>query len=105
MDIKLSFRVSILFFMLINSYLHLLGPDKESVEQPSETIVAETMVPEVPDGKNDGTDTYDADPSFSVGKSPPQNGLSASERASGAGGLGEGTPKVCLLSLKVLYMF
>ncbi|CBI27037.3 unnamed protein product, partial [Vitis vinifera] len=69
------------------------GKDKESVEQPSETIVAETMVPEVPDGKNDGTDTYDADPSFSVGKSPPQNGLSASERTSGAGGLGEGTPK------------
>ncbi|KAJ4843162.1 hypothetical protein Tsubulata_018589 [Turnera subulata] len=40
--------------------------------------------------------TVDADvaeTSFSVGKSPRQNGREASERASGAAGLGEGTPQ------------
>ena len=95
MVIKLSFQGAVLFFMSINSYLHLLFPDKESVEQPSGTVVSETVIPGVAEGKNDGTDAYDADPSFSVRKSPPQNGVPVSEKASGAGGLGEGTPKVC----------
>lgn len=89
----------ILSFILVDSYLYSLDPDKESVEQLSGTVAAETVVSGVTDLKNDGTDTYDDDPSFSVGKSPPQNGHPASERASGAGGLGEGTPKVCCLFL------
>jgi hypothetical protein len=44
-----------------------------------------------------------------VGKSPPQNGVAALERTSSDGGLGEGTPKVCLflwniyISLKSLH--
>jgi len=42
------------------------------------------------DGKSD-----DVEPSFSVGKSPPENVDVGSEKVPGAGGLGEGTPKVC----------
>ncbi|XP_077241069.1 protein kinase superfamily protein [Tasmannia lanceolata] len=46
-------------------------------------------------GKNrhDSTDVYVADSSFSLGKSPPQNGTAAIEKNPGAGGLGDGTPK------------
>ncbi|MFS7926667.1 hypothetical protein Hanom_Chr04g00299791 [Helianthus anomalus] len=41
------------------------------------------------------TSTYTniGDTPFSVGRSPPQNGNSGVQRASGASGLGEGTPK------------
>jgi hypothetical protein len=45
------------------------------------------------DGKSDVVD--DVEPSFSVGKSPPENLDIGSEKVPGAGGLGEGTPKVC----------
>ncbi|MFS8010501.1 putative protein kinase CMGC-DYRK-PRP4 family [Helianthus anomalus] len=45
------------------------------------------------DGQGEGSDTNIGDTSFSVGRSPPQNGNSGVQRASGAGGLGEGTPK------------
>jgi hypothetical protein len=45
------------------------------------------------DGKSDVVD--DVEPSFSVGKSPPENVDVGSEKVPGAGGLGEGTPKVC----------
>ena len=62
-------------------------------------IAANNVVPEVGDGRNDVVDDYVAEPSFSVGKSPPQNGVAAFEKISGAGGLGEGTPKVSPLSL------
>lgn len=41
-----------------------------------------------------GWTAVDADSSFSVGKSPPQNGTPVFEKTSGTGGLGEGTPKV-----------
>lgn len=40
------------------------------------------------DGKSD-----DVEPSFSIGKSPPENVDVGSEKVPGAGGLGEGTPK------------
>ncbi|GAU14849.1 hypothetical protein TSUD_50610 [Trifolium subterraneum] len=43
------------------------------------------------DGKSDDVD--DVEPSFSVGKSPPENVDVGSEKVPGAGGLGEGTPK------------
>ncbi|KAF2317761.1 hypothetical protein GH714_041065 [Hevea brasiliensis] len=56
-------------------------------EAQSEDAEKETL-----DTRIDG-DIYVAEPSFSVGKSPPQNGTRASERTSGAVGLGEGTPK------------
>ncbi|KAA8532722.1 hypothetical protein F0562_032755 [Nyssa sinensis] len=67
--------------------------DKKHMEQPSDQIGAVNVVPEVLDGRSEGADIYVAEPSFSVGKPPPQNGISAFERTSGAGGLGEGTPK------------
>ncbi|XP_058768780.1 uncharacterized protein LOC131642555 [Vicia villosa] len=43
------------------------------------------------DGKSDDVDNVE--PSFSVGKSPPENVNVGSEKVLGAGGLGEGTPK------------
>ncbi|CAI8605129.1 unnamed protein product [Vicia faba] len=43
------------------------------------------------DGKSGDVD--DVEPSFSVGKSPPENVNVGSEKVPGAGGLGEGTPK------------
>jgi len=46
----------------------------------------------VHDGKNDDADYVE--PSFTVGKSP-ENVNVASQKISLAGGLGEGTPKVC----------
>ena len=50
------------------------------------------------------SDAYVSEPAVSVGKSPSQNGTQASERISGAAGLGEGTPKVCpFLNLKMLW--
>ncbi|MED6206795.1 hypothetical protein PIB30_030112 [Stylosanthes scabra] len=60
------------------------GKGKEPVDIP-------TDVPEAHDGKNDGTD--DVETSFAVGKSTPENLNGASKKISGAGGLGEGTPK------------
>ncbi|RYR37081.1 hypothetical protein Ahy_A09g042006 isoform C [Arachis hypogaea] len=60
------------------------GKDKESVDIP-------TDVPEAHDGKNDGID--DVETSFAVGKYTPENLNVASKKISGAGGLGEGTPK------------
>lgn len=41
----------------------------------------------------DPSDAYVVDPSFSVGKSPVQNGLSLPENTAAACGLGEGSPK------------
>ncbi|KAK8966008.1 Serine/threonine-protein kinase AFC2 [Platanthera guangdongensis] len=43
--------------------------------------------------QHDPSDAYVVDPSFSVGKSPVQNGLSLPENTSAACGLGEGSPK------------
>lgn len=63
----------------------------EQVEQLPLTVVSETT-----DDRIDGTDDYVAEPSFSVGKSPPPNGISAYEKPSDTGGLGAGTPKVSL---------
>lgn len=55
-------------------------------------------VSEAPEAKNDGLDIFDAEPSFAVGKSPTQNGSAGSEKIPGtAGGLGEGSPKVCCI--------
>ncbi|CAI9785362.1 unnamed protein product [Fraxinus pennsylvanica] len=66
--------------------------DKEQVGQSSDQVAATDLVENV-DGQAESADVYIADPSFSVGKSPSQNGLSALERPTGIGGLGEGTPK------------
>lgn len=54
------------------------------------------------DGKSDDVDNVES--SFSVGKSPPVNVNVGSEKVPVAGGLGEGTPKVCL-KLVLCYIF
>lgn len=67
---------------------------KEQIEQPSETVPSVSVVPEATDGQNEGPDDYVAEPSFSVGKCPPLNGVATFEKPSDTGGLGAGTPKV-----------
>lgn len=42
-----------------------------------------------------GVDSSVAESSFSIGKSPLRNGITATDGSSGERGLGEGTPKVC----------
>ncbi|KAI4313946.1 hypothetical protein L6164_026888 [Bauhinia variegata] len=64
----------------------------ENEDKDKEPVNVPTSTPEIPDGKNDGNDAYDAETSFAVGKSP-ENGNVASGKTSGAGGLGDGTPK------------
>ncbi|KAM7468371.1 hypothetical protein LguiB_015933 [Lonicera macranthoides] len=68
---------------------HLEDTVEENVKQPSQSQTAGNIDPEA----FCGLTTVDADSSFSVGKSPPQNGTPVFEKASGTGGLGEGTPK------------
>ncbi|KAI4357838.1 hypothetical protein L6164_001761 [Bauhinia variegata] len=63
----------------------------ENEEKDKEPVDIPVATPEVPDGKN-GVDVYDAETTFAVGKSPENENV-ASEKTSGAGGLGEGTPK------------
>ncbi|XP_077236138.1 uncharacterized protein LOC143877796 [Tasmannia lanceolata] len=71
--------------------------DDKPGDQFSPPKVAFNPVSQVPlqglENRHDSTDVYVADSSFSVGKSPPQNGTAAIEKNPGAGGLGDGTPK------------
>ncbi|RDY02047.1 Serine/threonine-protein kinase PRP4-like protein, partial [Mucuna pruriens] len=60
------------------------GKDKQAMEIPP-------TIPDALDGKSEGVD--DVETLFSVRKSPLENGNVASDKISGAGGLGEGTPK------------
>lgn len=69
-----------------------------STQKPA---VIQNVVPESVDGKSDGADVHVDDPTFSVGKSPLQGGHIADEQASGAGGLGQGTPKVCSHAIEI----
>ncbi|KAG9136888.1 hypothetical protein Leryth_020614 [Lithospermum erythrorhizon] len=62
-------------------------------EQPSQSVTTQNVVSEMPDAQTEGPDIFTIEPSFAIGKSPPQNGLPVLERVSGTGGLGEGTPK------------
>lgn len=83
-----------------NNKIVLCGADKELIEGPGNSAVTDNVAPETLDGRTDGADVYVAETSFSVGKSPSQNGIQvASERTSGAAGLGEGSPKVCSFCL------
>ncbi|XP_054824234.1 uncharacterized protein LOC129322160 [Prosopis cineraria] len=66
----------------------------ESTEKDKDPVNIPAAVSEAADSKNDGVDVFEAETSFSVGKSPRENGNAASEKIPGvAGGLGEGTPK------------
>ncbi|XP_035841664.1 uncharacterized protein LOC110917951 isoform X2 [Helianthus annuus] len=63
---------------------------KENVE---ESVGAANVNSRDLDGEGEGSDTNIGDTPFLVRRLPPQNGNSGVQRASGAGGLGEGTPK------------
>ncbi|KAI8032415.1 hypothetical protein LOK49_LG01G02502 [Camellia lanceoleosa] len=73
-----------------NAVESILAKYKEHVEQTSQQPAT---APETLDVRHEGVGSSVADPSFSMGKSPPQNGIYAFDKTSGAGGLGEGTPK------------
>lgn len=59
-------------------------------------MAAFNSIPENADDKSEGVNVSVAEPLTFVEKSPPQNGVAASGGTFGAGGLGEGTPKVCV---------
>ncbi|KAI9084931.1 hypothetical protein K1719_033104 [Acacia pycnantha] len=66
----------------------------ENKEKDKDPVNIPAAVSEAPDAKNDGSDVFEAEPSFTVGKSPQENGSDASEKIPGvARRLGEGTPK------------
>ncbi|KAI9389971.1 hypothetical protein POPTR_008G119100v4 [Populus trichocarpa] len=67
--------------------------NKEPIEGSGQSAAADNVAPETLDGRTDGADVYVIETSFSVGKSPLQNGIQASKRTSGTTGLGEGSPK------------
>lgn len=54
---------------------------------------------EAVDGRAVGGETHSGDIVISVGKSPNHEGFSTNDQNSGAGGLGQGTPKVCQFPL------
>ncbi|KAL3501697.1 hypothetical protein ACH5RR_036146 [Cinchona calisaya] len=66
---------------------------KEQIELPSVMVPSVNIVPEPTNSRNEGSDGDVADPSFSVGKSPPLYGVSTFEKPSDTGALGAGTPK------------
>ncbi|GAV59194.1 Pkinase domain-containing protein [Cephalotus follicularis] len=81
----------------LQQQIEIRSDDVETVKEPSgypaQPVRAANAVSDICDGVSDGPDVYVADPLLSVGKSPPQNGVAAFEKTSGAGALGEGTPK------------
>lgn len=84
--------------MLISSnhMIFVCAADKEPTKGYGQSAPTTNVAPETLGSRVDGVDVYVAETSFSVGKSSPQNGIQASERSSGAAGLGEGSPKVCV---------
>ncbi|XP_011077099.1 serine/threonine-protein kinase prpf4B [Sesamum indicum] len=66
---------------------------KDQGGESSAQVVSAENVPEKSENRLEGADTYIPESSFSLGKSPSQNGFSALQVPSGAGGLGEGSPK------------
>lgn len=72
--------------------------EKPGEHSSSPNPVANAVSKVLPDAivnKREFSDADVADASFTIGKSPSQNGNSTPERNPGAGGLGDGTPKVC----------
>lgn len=91
----LAFQCQLLYDVIsvyADSYWTWTGTD--NVEQTSQVAAFVGGIPKTRDDKSVGVNTCVNDLSFNVGKSPQQNGISSFERTSGAGGLGEGTPKV-----------
>lgn len=76
--------------------------DKKPSEHPSQSTDVNSNIPDNSNGKSDGGNVYPVDQLFSVGKSPTQNGISASDKTSGPRGLGDGSPKVCSFPMIVV---
>ncbi|XP_052199029.1 uncharacterized protein LOC127806074 [Diospyros lotus] len=72
---------------------HPENKNKEHAEHALKEVPSVSVPREAIDARTKGADTFVADQSFTPGKSPPQDGSSSFEKTSGAGGLGEGTPK------------
>ncbi|XWS34023.1 hypothetical protein CRYUN_Cryun21dG0003900 [Craigia yunnanensis] len=68
-----------------------VNKDDRPAEKHGQTVAAANAGPDVLDGGHE--DVSIAEPLLSVRKSPSENGHAATERTSGAAGLGEGTPK------------
>ncbi|KAK6134076.1 hypothetical protein DH2020_032173 [Rehmannia glutinosa] len=66
---------------------------KDQVGESSAQVTSAEVLSEKTDNRVEVADIYVPEPSFSVGKSPSQNGLSALQMPTGTGGLGEGSPK------------
>ncbi|CAA0808997.1 Protein kinase superfamily protein [Striga hermonthica] len=66
---------------------------KDQVGESTAQVASVEVFREKSDHRVEGADTYVPEPSFSVGKSPAQNGLSVPQQTTGTGGLGEGSPK------------
>ncbi|KAH6815058.1 Protein kinase superfamily protein [Perilla frutescens var. frutescens] len=65
----------------------------DAVGESSAQGASAEVISEKSDNQVEGADVYVPEPSFAVGKSPSQNGLSTIEIPTGTGELGEGTPK------------
>lgn len=73
----------------------------DQVREPNAHVASAEVIVEKSDNQVEVADVYVPEPSFAVGKSPSQNGLSADQMPPRTGGLGEGTPKVYIaLELK-----
>ncbi|KAK4410330.1 Serine/threonine-protein kinase PRP4 [Sesamum angolense] len=66
---------------------------KDQAGESSAQAVSAEIAPEKSENRLEGADTYIPESSFSLGKSPSQNGFIALQVPSGTGGLGEGSPK------------
>lgn len=66
----------------------------DQVGESAAQVASAEVILDKSDNQVEGADVYVPEPSFAVGKSPSQNGLSAEQMPPGTGGLGEGTPKV-----------
>ncbi|KAL9423390.1 hypothetical protein AB3S75_035475 [Citrus x aurantiifolia] len=67
--------------------------DEKPSEHSSQSIDVNNKLQNDSNGRIDGVNVHLADQSFSVKKSPPQNGVTALDKTSVRGGLGDGSPK------------
>lgn len=68
--------------------------DKETSHGFHATSADNKVISEELENVHHSGDVYDADLSFTVGKSPMQEGDLTTKKMNNVGGLGEGTPKV-----------
>ncbi|KAH0664808.1 hypothetical protein KY285_026014 [Solanum tuberosum] len=83
-------------FMRLSLHLSLFRAICSEVHANQSTekhAAGDSAVPEPIDGPTNGADVHGDEPTFSSGKSPLPGGHNADEKASGAGGLGQGTPE------------